>query len=117
MRQYMAWLALNYEVPLPRELDHYVAYLNARLSKLCTRGALKNVHTSFMFMEGLSRLPEEEKQTSTNMFHVMYKEVLFPAAPSRFSKQAPRMFAVMIGALEVLFTDAEMPPYFRISAW
>ena len=65
MRHYVARLARNCEVAFPRELDHDAAFLKVRSSEPCTRGALHNVRTPCIFLDGMSGLLDEEKQTST----------------------------------------------------
>ena len=51
VKRYLAWLALAHESSFPRELHQMTEYLQARQSEPCCRGALKNTHNAFVFLE------------------------------------------------------------------
>ena len=113
MRVWLSRLALNYEVACPRELDHYVANLQVRLSESCTPGALR---AHFFRLHGgpvlnARRRKNEHEPIPRRVEGTHHRG----SCRARLSKQAPRMFTIMLGAQEALITDTGMPPYFRVT--
>ena len=51
VKRYLAWLALSHETAFPREVNQLTEYSEARHSEPCCRGALKNTHNAFTFLD------------------------------------------------------------------
>ena len=83
LRKFMAWLATTHQEVLPTSYLQYIQYLQVRQSEPSNRGALKDCHAAFQFLEEVAGLPAEQKQTSTELYTLMYKEVLSQATPSQ----------------------------------
>ena len=116
-RKFMAWLATTHEEVFPTSYLQYIQYLQVRQSEPSNRGALKDCHASFQFLEEVAGLPAEQKQTSTELYTLMYKEVLSQATPGRPVRQSPRMFVKLLAEIESLVIDPSKQTYLRIFGW
>ena len=113
-RRFLAWLAMQHEVAYPVSLQQVVDFMQTRLSEPCSRGALKSSHRGIAFLEEISA---SSRITQSQLYSVIYKEMLTSATPGKPTKQAPRMLATMIAALENIVVDSEAAPYLRIYSW
>ena len=117
LRKFMAWLATTHQEVFPTSFLQYIQYLQVRQSEPSNRGALKDCHASFQFLEEVAGLPAEQKQTSTELYTLMYKEVLSQATPGRPVRQSPRMFVRLLAEIETLVVDPSKQTYLRIIGW
>ena len=69
------------------------------------------------FSRKLPGLPAERKQTSTELYTFMYKEVLSQATPGRPVRQTSRMFVRLLAEIETLVVDPSKQTYLRIIGW
>ena len=67
-------------------------------SEPCVRGALKLVHSSYIFLQEVSGI--EDKLTDSAMYAVSLKELLSQASPGRPPRQAPRFPTILLAAFE-----------------
>ena len=117
LRKFMAWLATTHQEVFPTSYLQYIQYLQVRQSEPSNRGALKDCHAAFQFLEEVAGLPAERKQTSTELYSLMYKEVLSKATPGRPVRQSPRMFVRLLAEIETLVVDPSKQTYLRIIGW
>ena len=117
LRKFMAWLATTHQEDFPTSYLQYIQYLQVRQSEPSNRGALKDCHASFQFLEEVAGLPAEQKQTSTELYTLMYKEVLSQATPGRPVRQSPRMFVKLLAEIESLVIDPSKQTNLRIFGW
>ena len=114
----MSWLAINFTLLcVPRTSEHNTDYLQAPLSEPCTCGTLKNVHLSLVFLDVISGTPALERMSSSQLYAVVYKELLSNALPGRPAKQAPRMYTSMLQGLENLVCNPSALSYFSTYGW
>ena len=73
-------------------------YLQARQSEPCCRGALKNTHNAFTFLEEAAAV--EDRLTQRALYGTVYKEILATATPGREPRQAPRIPVVILEGLD-----------------
>ena len=117
VKKFMAWLGLTHQLAFPTSYLQYAQYLEVRQSEPANRGALKQCHAAFQFLETTEGLPDTAKLTASELYELMYKECLRRAAPGRPSKQAPRMFVEILAAMEVFVVDQTKPKYLLIFGW
>ena len=112
-RRYLAWFSDNFEVTFPNRVEHFTEFLKVRVSEPCNRGALRNAHRGFGFLDETAGVTPEDSVTMNPIFH----EMLSKAIPGRSSKQAPRMPVALILAIEKFLMDTSNLPYMRLYAW
>ena len=119
IRNHPNWLSHHHHIGFPTSLAHFMDYLRARLSvpETCTRGALKNAHQAFKFLEDSAGIPASSWITNTTIYSVIKLELLAAVLPGAFPRQTPRMFVSMLAALEDPVLDPATPPYFRVYGW
>ena len=88
-----------------------------RVSEPCTRCALKQSHMCIAFMEEVAGVQKSDRFTHTQLYEIIYSELLTSALPAQAVKQAPRLFVSIIMALERYVTDTAQPAYLRVYAW
>ena len=108
---------MTHSLPYPQTVEHYTDYLRMRLSEPCNRGALKTAHHALVFLNELTGTQVQDRPTSTQLYSVIYRELLTAALPSRASKQAPRMLVSMLSALENVVLCQQVLPFVRVYAW
>ena len=108
-RRYLASLSVNYKVTFPNCVQHSTEFLKVRVSEPCNRGALRNVHRGFGFLDETASVTPQDSVTTNPLYSVIFHEMLAKAIPGKPSKQAPRMPVALILALET--------PYMRLYAW
>ena len=117
VKKFMVWLGLTHQLAFPTSYLQYAQYLEVRQSEPANRGALKQCHAAFQFLETAAGLPDAAKLTASELYELLYKEYLRRAAPGRPAKQAPRMFIEIWAAIEVFVVDQTKPKYLRIFGW
>ena len=98
-RRYLAWLSVNLKVTFPNRVEHWTEFLKVRISQPCNRGAPRNAHGGFGFLDETAGVTPEDSVTG------------------RPSKQAPRMPVALILAIEKFLMDTSNLPYMRLYAW
>ena len=116
VKKFMSWLGLTHQLAFPTSHLQYAQYLEVMQSEPANRGALKQCHAAFQFLETAAGLPDNAKLTTSEL-ELMYKECLRRAAPGRPSKQARRMIVEILAAMEVFVMDQSKPKYLRIFGW
>ena len=116
-RRFLSWLGLRHEQIYPTSLTQLTEYLQVRVSEPCNRGSLKGTHQSMVFLESMAGVPVAERFTNSQLYNVMYQELLVSTLPGRPQKQAQRVLVAMMEALEGLVVSRQTPQYFRSFAW
>ena len=65
----------------------------------CNRGALRNAHRGFGFIDETAGVTPEDSVTRYPLYSVIFHEMLTKAIPGKPPKQAPRMPVALISAL------------------
>ena len=58
VKKFMAWLRLTHQLAFPTSYLQYAQYLKVRQSEPANRGALKQCHAAFQFLETAAGLPD-----------------------------------------------------------
>ena len=95
--------ARSRDIAFPREVHQMTEYLQARHSEPCCRGALKNMHNTFTFLEEAAAV--EDRLTRRALYGTVYKELLATARRGREPRQAPRIPAAILEGLEATVLD------------
>ena len=90
-------------------------YLQVRYSEPCVRGALKLVHSSFIFLQEAAGI--EDKLTDTAMYAVSLKELMAQASPGKAPRQAPRYPIILLAALEDTVLSFDTLIFMRVLSW
>ena len=117
VRRYLAWLSVNFKVTFPNRVEHLTEFLKVRASEPCNRGALRNAHRGFGFLDETAGVTPEDSVTSNPLCSVNFHEMLSKAIPGKPSKQEPRMPVALILAIETFLMDTSNLPYMRLYAW
>ena len=117
LRRFFSWLALNHQQVYPSSWLQLTEYLRVKLEEPCNRGSLKNAHQAYSFLEEMAGVPADQRFTNSQLYQVVYQELLASALPGRPSKQAPRMLVSVLAALEPVVVDQDTPQYLRVFAW
>ena len=81
---------------IPDFSSTFVDHLRARLTEPCTRGALKNIHQAFKFLEESSGTPATSKVSNTTIYWFMKQEHLqFWQHKKRISSFGPNYTTIM----------------------
>ena len=115
VRRFLAWLALAHGVSFPTEVAHLTEYLQTRHSEPCNRVSLKVAHNAFVFLEETATV--EVKLTQQALYGVVRKELLATAEPGRPTRQAPRLPATLVEALEKNVVREDGLFYHRVCSW
>ena len=92
------------------------AYLCMRVSEPCTCCALKQAHMCIVFHEEVIGTQKTERISHTQLYEIIYAELLTSALPGHILKQAPRLFVSILVALEKFVMQSENPAYLRVFA-
>ena len=117
VKRFLHWLAVSHAKGCPTELHDYTGYLQARQSEPCTQGALEGAHKALVFMEEVAGVTAQTRFSTSSLYLVIQKQLLANSIPGRPTKQAPRMFMLMLAAHEELTVDDKSLPYYRVYAW
>ena len=117
VQKFLAWHSVAHHSSFPSTVQHLVAYMKTRLAEPCNRGALRNINRAYEFLEEICGLPADKCRTKTQVYQLMFSELLTQAEPGRPVKQAPRIFASLLISLERLVVDPLVPPYMRLYGW
>ena len=112
VQKFLGWLIAAHGINFPNHWRQLIEYLQVRYSEPCVRGALKLVHSSFIFLQEVAGI--EDKLTDTALYSVSLKELLSQASPGR---QAPRFPTILLGAFEDMVLSADKPVFVRVLSW
>ena len=90
----------------PNHWRQLTEYLQVRYSEPCVRGALKHVHSSYIFLQEVAGI--EVKLTDTAMYAVSLKELMAQASPGKAPRQAPRFPTILLATLTI---------FMRVLSW
>ena len=117
IRKFLTFVSSTFGVDFPSSVEHYTSFLQMRVSEPCTRCALKQSHMCIAFMEEVAGVQKSDRFTHTQLYEIIYSELLTSALPAQAVKQAPRLFVSIIMALEKYVADTAQPAYLRVYAW
>ena len=75
-RKYLAWLSMTYRVSFPTCVEHLTEYLKVRVSEPCNRGALRNTHRGFGFLDETAGVTAEASPSRDPLYSVIFNELL-----------------------------------------
>ena len=110
MKKFMAWLGLTHQLAFPTSYLKYAQYLEVRQSESANRGALKQCHVAFQFLETAAGLPDTAKLTTSELYDLMCRT----RAPDQTGDEDVRR---NLAAMEVFVMDRTKPKYLRIFGW
>ena len=116
VKRFLPWLALWFELTNPTALSQLTEYLQVRLQEQGNRGSLKGSHHSMVFLEAMAGVSPQHRFTDSQLYNVLYQELLVAALPGSPAKQAPRVLPASLVALEHLVVSAQTPRYYRVFA-
>ena len=111
----MGWLAAAHGINFPSNWRQLIEYLQVRRSEPCVRGALKLIHSSFVFLEEVTGI--EDKLTDAALYVVSKKEIMALARPGKAWPQAPKRPTILLGSFEEYVVSQETPLYWRVLSW
>ena len=114
LRKFMAWLATTRQEVFPTSTP---STCKSGSQNRRTEEPTKPATLLSSFSRKLPGLPAERKQTSTELYTFMYKEVLSQATPGRPVRQTSRMFVRLLAEIETLVVDPSKQTYLRIIGW
>ena len=95
IKKFIGWLIAAHGISFPNHWRQLTEYLQVRYSEPCVRGALKLVHSSYIFLQEVAGI--DDKLTDAAMYAVSLKEFMAQASPGRAPRQAPRFSDYSIG--------------------
>ena len=93
--------------------SHHPRIPSMRVPKRCTRCALKRVHMCIVFLEEVTGIQKTERISHTQLYKVIFAELITSALPGQVLKQAPRLFVSILVALGKFVVQSEihnLPP-------
>ena len=115
IQKFIGWLIAAHGISFPNHWRQLTEYLQVRYSELCVRGALKLVHSSYIFLQEVAGI--EDKLTDTAMYYVSLKELMAQASPGRAPRQAPRFPTILLAAMEDMVLSVDTPLITRVLSW
>ena len=107
---------LAHGVSFPTEVVHLTEYLQTGHSEPCNHGSLKVAHNAFVFLQETAAV--EVKLTQQALYGAVRKGLLATAEPGRPTRQAPRIPATLVEALEKNVVREDGLFYHRVySCW
>ena len=70
-----------------------------------------------VFLESMAGVSPQDRFTDSQLYNVLYQELLVAALPGSPAMQAPRVLTAMLVALEHLVICAQTPRYYRVFSW
>ena len=70
-----------------------------------------------VFLEAKAGVSPQDRFTDSQLYNVLYQELLVAALPGNPAKQVPRVLTAVLVAVEHLVVCAQMPRYYRVFAW
>ena len=110
VKRSLSLLALRHELTNPTELSQLTEYLQVRLQEPCNRSSVKGSHHSMVFLESMAGVSPQERFTDSQLYNVLYQELVVAAMPGSPAKQAPV-------APDHLVVCAQTPRNYRAFAW
>ena len=115
IRKFLEWLSAAHKIAFPVHWQHFIEFLQVRLSEPCVRGSLKSAHRSFLFLQESAGI--SDKFTDSALYDVARKELFAAALPGRAPRQAPRFPSILLGAFEDNVMDSSLPVFWRVLSW
>ena len=115
VQKFLGWLIASHGISFPVHWRQLTEYLQVRYSEPCVRGALKLVHSSYIFLQEVAGI--EDKLTDSAMYAVSLKELLSQASPGRPPRQAPRFPTILLAAFEEMVLSVDKPVFVRVLSW
>ena len=115
VQKFLGWLVASHGISFPVHWRQLTEYLQVRYSEPCVRGALKLVHSSYIFLQEVAGV--EDKLTDSAMYAVSLKELMSQASPERPPRQAPRFPTILLAAFEDTVLSADTPVFVRVLSW
>ena len=115
IQKFIGWLIAAHQISFPNHGRQLTEYLQVRYSEPCVRGALKLVHSSYIFLQEVAGT--EDKLTDTAMYSVSLKEVMARASPGQAPRQAPRFPTNLLAAMEDMVLSVDTPLFMRVLSW
>ena len=69
-----------------------------------------------VFLESMAGVSPQDRFTDSQLYNVLYQELLVAALPGNPAKQVPRVLTAMIVGLEHLVVCVQTPRYYRAFA-
>ena len=115
IQKFIGWLIAAHGISFPNHWRQLTEYLQVRYSEPCVRGALKLVHSSYIFLQEVAWI--EDKLSDTAMYAVSLKELMAQASPGKAPRQAPRFPTILLAALEGTVLSFDTPLFMRVLSW
>ena len=115
VQKFLGWLIAAHGINFPNHWRQLIEYLQVRYSEPCVRGALKLVHSSYIFLQEVAGI--EDKLTDTALYSVSLKELLSQASPGKPPRLAPRFPTILLAAFEDMVLSTDKPVFVRVLSW
>ena len=115
IQKFIGWLTTAHGISFPNHWRKLTEYLQVRYSEPCVRGALKLVHSSYIFLQEVAGI--EDKLTDTAMYSVSLKELMAQASPGMAPRQAPRCPTILLAAIEDMVLSVDASSLMRVLSW
>ena len=112
IQKFIRWLIAAHQISFPNHWRQLTEYLQVRYSEPCVRGALKLVHSSYIFLQEVAGI--EDKLTDTAMYSVSLKELMAQASLGQAPRQAPRFPTILLAAMEDMALSVDTPLFMRV---
>ena len=103
IQDFIGWLIAAHQISFQNHWKQLTEYLQVRYSEPSVRGALKLVHSSYIFLQEVAGI--EDKLTDTALYSVSLKELTAQASPGQAPRQAPRFPTILLAAVEDMVLD------------
>ena len=70
--RFLLWLAVNCKVTFATSVEQLSDYLKVRVSEPCNRGALRNTHRAFNFLDESAGIPSNQSISSDPLYSVIF---------------------------------------------
>ena len=115
IQKFIGWLIAAHEVSFSNHWRQLTEYLQVRYSDPCVRGAIKLVHSSYIFLQEVAGI--EDKLTDTAMYSVSLKELMGQSSPGQAPRQAPRFPTILLASMEDTVLSFDTPLFMRVLSW
>ena len=115
IQKFIGWLIAAHQISFPNHWRQLTQYLQVGYSEPCVRGALKLVHSSYIFLQEVVGI--EDKLTDTALYSVSLRELMAHSSPGQTPRQAPRFPTISLADMEDMVLSVDTPIFLKVMSW
>ena len=116
IQKFIEWLVAAHQVSFSNHWRQLTEYLQVRYSEPCVRGALKLVHSSYIFLQEVAGI--EDKLTDSAMYTASLKELHGSSEPRNGATGGSKVFQTnLLAAMEDMVLSVDTPLFMKVLSW